>query len=98
MSSWLWACLSCNRTWDKTSPAAHRCDHPLEVLEQLRAFWTAILRWSPPLRGKTDDQIRKLITRPIARAQLVALLGPSWDPAGDDCSRMPTHKPREAAA
>lgn len=77
---WSWACLSCNTTWSSTSPAAHVCDAPPEYLRQ---FWAARLRWSPSLRDKTGEQIRKLISRPINRALLVQLIGPSWDPACD---------------
>lgn len=95
--AWSWACLSCNRTWDKTSPAAHKCDEPLEQLEPMRGFWVAILRWSPVLHGKGDEQIRKLVLRPINRALLVELLGASWDPAGDDGGRLPINAPRQVA-
>jgi hypothetical protein len=99
--AWVWTCLSCNRTWDKTSPAAHRCDvagdETSATPEQLRAFWVAILRWSPLLRGKGDEQIRTLISKPINRAMLVELLGASWDPAGDDGARIPINAPRNLA-
>jgi hypothetical protein len=95
--AWAWACLSCNRTWDKTSPAAHKCDEPVELLEQLRGFWIAILRWSPMLRGKDEEQIRKLVMRPINRALLAELRGPSWAPSGDDASKMPINAPRVVA-
>lgn len=77
---WQFACLSCNETWDKTSPAAHACAKPLEYL---REFWTQRLRWSLAMRDSTDAQRRALVSRPIARALPVELLGASWDPARD---------------
>lgn len=91
--AWAWACLQCNDTWGASIRATHSCTEPLEYL---RAFWTARLRWAPPLRGKSDAEIRAVVCKPLARTMLVALLGPSWDPAGDDGSRMSLHKPREA--
>jgi len=76
---WQFACLACNETWSSTSPAAHSC----EPVEWMRGFWTERLRWSTSLRDKGEEQIRKLVSRPIARELLVQLLGVSWDPARD---------------
>lgn len=92
--AWTWACLTCNETWSSTSPAAHACSNPNE---SLRSYWIGRMRWSPTLRDKPEAQIRALVSKPINRALLVVLLGASWDPAGDDGSRIPLNKPREAA-
>jgi len=98
VSAWRWACLACNDTWSSTSPAAHKCDCPLEQRENLLEVWTTLVSYADAMRGKSRAAIRAAIARPVSRATLVEWLGASWDPAGDDGSRMPVHKPREAAA
>lgn len=73
--SWSWTCLPCNVTGTGPAPASHA--HVLgDAFERRHSFWIRRLQWA--LRGETEEQIAARLNRPIARAELVELLGERW--------------------
>lgn len=67
---WTWACLACNETGTGSS-SAHRC--PLNRPDYLHGFWLDRLRWVIPI-----EQAKQLLQQPVARTELVRLLGERW--------------------
>ena len=72
VAGWNFTCLPCNATWIGTA-ADHRCAHR-EAYR--RTFWIRRLAFAK--LGMPQVELERLVDAPIARATMVALLGPSW--------------------
>ncbi len=91
---WTWACLPCNATGVGDS-SKHRCGStvqhaPSMSVDAARTFWLHRLTWA--LHGDKATAAN-LLERPIARLDLVKLLGPSWGIDGDNGAKLAIGKP-----
>lgn len=79
VTGWTHACLPCNATWrgdvmGRERGRAHACGH---ALEYRRGFWIDRLRWALP--EASTFELAAVVDAPIARAELVRLLGERWE-------------------
>lgn len=75
-AGWDHACLPCDSTWIGTKP--HRCT---SAVSWRRDYWIRRFAWAMP--KATRDEIAALIDKPIARAELVKMLGAQWGATHD---------------
>ncbi len=74
---WTWTCLPCNAT-GTGERSRHRC---ADSQQWRRDFWIQRLKWALPTMNR--DDIAAIVDAPIARAELVRILGPQWAPDKD---------------
>lgn len=75
---WTHACLPCNATWrgDEAGRDRGRAHVCANAAEYRRGFWIDRLRWAMP--KATALEIAAVVGAPIARTELVQLLGDRW--------------------